>query len=99
MELKDEKRTEIHTWLARQGVDPAVADIDAATISRFDADEKKAVSLEDYRWGDTLKISDRSRLLNETREALDADTGAPETATNIPDSISDSDLYLKWLRA
>ena len=99
MELKDNKKAEIRAWLTRQGLDPAVTEIDAATISRFEDDEKKAVPLENYRWGNTLKISDRIRLLKETREALDADPGLAETSAAIPDTITDSDLYLKWLRA
>lgn len=99
MELKESKQTEIHAWLARQGIDPAACAISPDTISRFESEEKDAVPLEDYHWGNTLKISDRLRLLKETREALDADPGTPETSAAIPDTITDSDLYLKWLRA
>lgn len=60
---------------------------------------KPPVSVDDYRWGDTLKVEDRQRLLDETREALDADPGTSTTSADVPDDISDGQLYLMWLRA
>lgn len=50
------------------------------------------VSLENYRWGDKLRAEDRARLLKEVRESPDGDP-------DLPDTVSDSGLYLKWLRS
>lgn len=57
------------------------------------------VSVNDFRWGDTLQAEDRQRLLDETREALEADPGRETRAADIPDDISDAQLFLDWLRA
>lgn len=88
---------EVRCWLAKTG--NAEAAIDEDVIERFRSAEAAAVDLEGYRWGQALRSADRMRLIAETRAALGADPGLPGSGQDIPDDISDSDLFLAWMRA
>ena len=97
--MDDSRKAEMRSWMTLQGIKLSVEEAGTELIERFEASQVGAVTLEDYTWGANLRASDRLRLIEKTRGALDAGPSAPGTSDDLPNDLSDAQLHLKWLRS